>query len=537
MRKENKSIDVTHGAQALQDFNGPGLTGKVNEHLRRRIFITIAFIVICFFHVWRISEIPRGFYCDELSIGYNALLVAHTGHDEHGQFLPVYFKAFGDYKNPLFVYGAALIFKLFGISETALRATSFTFYLLFLVGIFFLVERIFKSNNTISFYLLIAAGFLPWFFTLSRIAFEVISQLAVTTWALFFIYTTYYGTEGKKRLIHAFFAGLFLGVSIYSYSTARLLSFLMFGSVAVIYLWSFRKTIVLATGFAVALIPYVVFAIAQPGALTKRFGTISYIFDSTLSLWDKASIFARSYLSYFGLDFLLLRGDSNLRHATGYGGQVFFVVFALFVTGLIWLVIRRSLFKDKFQLLLLLNMLFSPVAASFTGKGTGLAVHSLRSILLGLFVLLFSCHGMAAIQSLKNKRLKGVLAFIVFAGIILQASLYVNYYYSEYKDVSIRSFQTYDFKDTLALAIEKRPAQIVIANWMNQAYILPSFYLNIVANPDHIPVYLADRFTPVRDTCFVYPAETAFIWDFLDKYYPDFYDFGFAKSLIRIRCY
>lgn len=82
-------------------------------HLLLVIFL---FAIISFFHVWKISEIPKGFYVDELSIGYNALLIADTGRDEHKQFLPIFFKAFGEYKNPLYIYTLALIYKLFGVS-------------------------------------------------------------------------------------------------------------------------------------------------------------------------------------------------------------------------------------------------------------------------------------------------------------------------------------------------------------------------------------------------------------------------------------
>ncbi|MEK6527696.1 MAG: hypothetical protein AABZ36_02285, partial [Nitrospirota bacterium] len=89
------------------------------------ILVIFLFAVISLFHLWRISEIPKGFYVDELSIGYNALLIAETGHDEHNQFLPVFFEAFGEYKNPLYIYTVALIYKLFGVSEFGLRIASF----------------------------------------------------------------------------------------------------------------------------------------------------------------------------------------------------------------------------------------------------------------------------------------------------------------------------------------------------------------------------------------------------------------------------
>lgn len=48
-----------------------------------------------------LKKSPPGFYVDEASFGYNALSIMETGRDEHGISYPVYFKAFGEYKNPV----------------------------------------------------------------------------------------------------------------------------------------------------------------------------------------------------------------------------------------------------------------------------------------------------------------------------------------------------------------------------------------------------------------------------------------------------
>src|SRR5215216_4373128 len=57
---------------------------------------------------------PPGFYIDESSIAYNALTVAQSGRDEHGEAWPLYFRAFGDYKNPTYVYLLAAVFRVTG---------------------------------------------------------------------------------------------------------------------------------------------------------------------------------------------------------------------------------------------------------------------------------------------------------------------------------------------------------------------------------------------------------------------------------------
>jgi predicted membrane-bound mannosyltransferase len=75
-------------------------------------------------HVHGLATLPRGFYVDESSIAYNAYQIAQTGRDEHGVAWPLYFKAFGEYKNPLYIYALALFYRLVGYSELTTRLLS-----------------------------------------------------------------------------------------------------------------------------------------------------------------------------------------------------------------------------------------------------------------------------------------------------------------------------------------------------------------------------------------------------------------------------
>src|SRR5947209_2094309 len=59
-----------------------------------------------------VPDNPPGFYIDESSIAYNAHTISQTGRDEYGAAWPLYFRAFGDYKNPTFIYLVAVLFLL-----------------------------------------------------------------------------------------------------------------------------------------------------------------------------------------------------------------------------------------------------------------------------------------------------------------------------------------------------------------------------------------------------------------------------------------
>ena len=78
--------------------------GEANpDRLRRRIWIgaiAIGAALVVLRNLVDLSASPPGLYVDEASIGYNAWTMARFGVDEHGIHVPLFFEAFGEYKNP-----------------------------------------------------------------------------------------------------------------------------------------------------------------------------------------------------------------------------------------------------------------------------------------------------------------------------------------------------------------------------------------------------------------------------------------------------
>lgn len=70
---------------------------------------------------WDVPDDPPGFQIDESSIANNAHAVSRAGADEYGGAWPVYFSAFGDYKNPVYVYALAAVFRVTGPGEYVLK--------------------------------------------------------------------------------------------------------------------------------------------------------------------------------------------------------------------------------------------------------------------------------------------------------------------------------------------------------------------------------------------------------------------------------
>src|SRR3989338_9770825 len=80
--------------------------------------ILLVFICVFFLstRLFRIAEIPSSVYWDEASIGYNAYSIAQTGKDEWGDFLPIHFRAFGEFKLPVYIYATVPFVAVFGLT-------------------------------------------------------------------------------------------------------------------------------------------------------------------------------------------------------------------------------------------------------------------------------------------------------------------------------------------------------------------------------------------------------------------------------------
>src|SRR5579871_2422481 len=88
------------------------------------LILCIIFFLAAILRFYKLGQDPPGLYVDEASIGYNAKLILQKGVDEYGVSHPLFFKAFGEYKMPLYIYAVALSLKTFGINDFAVRFPS-----------------------------------------------------------------------------------------------------------------------------------------------------------------------------------------------------------------------------------------------------------------------------------------------------------------------------------------------------------------------------------------------------------------------------
>lgn len=465
---------------AMSGYERSSIRMRVQVALRqpgsRQMLLELAlFVVASSIHLALIAVVPRGLFIDEASIGYNAHQIATTGKDEFGVSWPLYFRAFGEYKNPVYVYLMAMVFKLFGYSVWTTRFTSFLCWFVGTWGFYALGRRLW-SDGVVRLFLLLSLSFTPWLFALSRVCFELIVLYPVLA---LYMYATYRGFEEGSRAWAAT-AGAAIGLSIYAYTTFRLLGPLHVLATALCYrerrYW--RNQAAFLAGAAVLAIPFAISLASDLRHLTGRFERISYLHNEALSFVDKLRIFGTHYLEYFQPEFLTWHGDSNRRHHSGYGGQLFIATVVSATVGLIAHFEARSLWRDRFFLLMCCGVLLSPIAAALTSDSQ----HSLRTLSLGIYLVLVSTYGIAWLRGRKSQ----VWSVVVMAALVINATAYVWDYFTRFPEASIRAFGEYGFEEAFeqaAKAARQSHGRVVVSNRGPFQYIVPSYFTPMLADP------------------------------------------------------
>src|SRR5256885_252007 len=155
----------------------------INRHQDAIVLIVLIIIAIVLY-TYDLSRNPPGFFIDESSVAFNSYNIARSGHDEFGNAWPLFFRAFGEYKNPVYIYLLAVVFRITGPGIFIARCLSAvmgvsTAAVLGVVGT--------KVSGRRNVGIMVAALPLltPWLFELSRLVMEVaLYPLAVALFML-----------------------------------------------------------------------------------------------------------------------------------------------------------------------------------------------------------------------------------------------------------------------------------------------------------------------------------------------------------------
>lgn len=405
------------------------MRGKINLYLALLIFI-IAF-GFCL-RVYRLSEIPSGFFADEASIGYNAYTILTKGVDEHDNQYPLFFKAFGEYKSPVQIYSTVPSIALLGLNEFSVRLTSVIYGILSIFVIYLLTKELFKNYRHKEWIGIFSSLFLaisPWHTHFSRIAFEMMPFVFFTTLATYI----FLKSQTKPQLLPLSTA--IFTIALYSYYPARIFIPLFGLGIFFIYLKCFlnRKKVVFAS---------LILLIILLGPLIRHMQS-----PSGFSRWNQVNIFSKppkdesitkrivdNYLSHFSLDFLFLKGDIDMpgqfitRHSAREMGELYLFQLPLIIVGFCSLFLKR---EKRMLTLLILWFILYPTGSMFTADKSAQAT---RSIIGVIPFQVLSAVGLYYLLILFSKFKKSVNYLSILSIFIIFASFlhYLNLYFAKY---------------------------------------------------------------------------------------------------------
>jgi 4-amino-4-deoxy-L-arabinose transferase-like glycosyltransferase len=361
---------------------------------RLELLLLVLSIFVAFTYFLGVPKNPPGFFIDEASIAYNAHRIALQGIDEHGQSFPLYFRAFGEFKSPVYIYVLAAVFRVTGPSILAARMLSAIFGLTAAVLLGLLAFRI-SHRRIIGFIIFIGAALTPWLFEVSRLVFEV--TLLPALLALFLLCLHRASKQEKWSWRIAVVLGVLLGLMVYSYSAARLLAPLFaLGLIFFVTRQRWRGVVLTWFIFALTLMPLAYFSVRHPGALGERFKYVTYVKPAD-SRSDIVFHFLKNYARDFSPRIWLIKGDPEPRHHLPGMGSLLAGVAILGALGFAVVLLRYR--REAWWRFVLYGLLVSPIPASLTLDH----FHTLRLIGLPVFLLVLT---VPAIEFLYGKSLE-----------------------------------------------------------------------------------------------------------------------------------
>jgi 4-amino-4-deoxy-L-arabinose transferase-like glycosyltransferase len=477
----------------------------------KKIYICLLLIlfIAAFLRLYRLAENPPSLYWDEASLGYNAFSILTTGHDEHGEKLPLNrFIAFGDYKPPGYIYTLVPILKVFGVNEFAIRFPSALAGILMVYLTYVLACQLFPDKKSG----IIAAGLLaisPWSLQLSRAAFE--GNLA----AMFNLggVVAFLGSRQKKWLLPL--SVLLFILSFYTFNANRIIAPLLFGLLCIISfkdIWLAKKWMLISLILGLVLL-WPSFAYFQARESRLRFDEVSIFNDLNIIeksnqritrsgdtwwakiIFNRRVIFAQQFLIHyfdnFKAEFLFIKGDTNPRLSTQEVGELYIWELPLLIIGFYQL-IKTGIKKNVASLLIIGWMIIAPIPASVARE----TPHALRTVSILPTYQIVSGIGVMVLWrwlKLQKKWLKyGIFSLFTMAILITLSDYFHNYWIHYPQDWSGEWQYGYKQMVQKVSLLENNYDEVQVTSKYGRPYIYFLLYKQI--NPlEYVKVRRADR--------------------------------------------
>jgi hypothetical protein len=449
-----------------------------------KYYMPILFLVIglaVFVRIFGLTTSPPSLYWEEAALGYDAYSIFKTGHDHHGNFLPIFaFESFGDWKPAGYFYAIIPFIAALGLNEWAVRLPA----ALAGIAIVFAVGYLGKHLKLPILLTIFVAAISPWGIHFSRAGWEVTLATALMTWgAVFLLEAT---VQQNVQLKKAIWGTILFALAAYTYHATRLLGPILYAAILLQwaipqifentnFLRNFQKVLqqntkqLLWIFVTIGLLfgPLVVAVLTTP-ELKQRYNETGNVFDATIItesnelreragnsfisriLYHRYVIWSKYIVQQIGIqlssDYLIVTGDENLRHGTKFFGIIYPTDLLFFAIGLIF-IIRNKRKQEYLLLFWLLVTLFITALARPVPQ-------TLRILpALPAFLLIIGIGMYAVYQYLLNLKKDSVtfqyLVVLLFIGCnLVQFGAFWRYYMNVYPHLASNDWQ-YGYKQVM----------------------------------------------------------------------------------------
>jgi hypothetical protein len=426
-------------------------------------------------YYWRVPRDPPGFSIDESSIGYNAYTISRSGCDEYGNPWPLFFRAFGEYKNPTAIYILAVLFRITGPSIFVARALSATLGVLTGLLLGWLTWKMTRRWVTVA---IVAVTVLltPWLFESSRLVFEVAIYPLLVPLFLLAVWRASLRPRWNWSDVVALAATL--GLLTYSYSIGRLLApLLALGLGLFINRSRWRGVLWTWSGYGLLLIPMLVFNRQHPDALTGRFRALTYLTPGK-SVATNIVEFACHYAANVNPWRWLMTGEGDIRdHLQGFGSLLAASV-VLAIAGLT--IVLRHHRHEAWWRFIIYGLVIAPVPASLTSN----PFPQLRLIVFPVFFLLLLVPAISwLIESNQLQTTKRVVLAVAVTTLLFQGILFQQRYHQNAPSLWY-VFDARFAQKVLAPALATKEPSIALLDEPGKAGYIHAFWYGVLSHVD-----------------------------------------------------
>ena len=443
-----------------------------------------------------ISAIPSGFTPDEASFGYDSFSILKTGKDQWGRTFPLVLESFGDNKSPLFSYIMVPFILVFSLTKEAVRLPN---ALLATAGVYvtyLLVRQLFESKKkNINFdteKLALCACFLlavsPWHIMMSRGGFEA----NLTTF--FLPLGVYLFLKGFKKPKLFIYSALFMGLNLFTYHSAKLVTPLVFVSLVFIYKDELSKikkeNLYKPTALFMVFLAVMVYTFSLgsakraqdisifQGALEEQSSERLKAIESGLSpavariLNNKYQIAAKrfiaNYKQYYSFKFLFTDGPGETTYGMLPGRGVLYWFELPFLISAGWYFYKKRKIWDKQIKLVLIWFLASAVPASLV-LGAGYSANRVV-IMLPAIQIFLSFGAVMLLNKIKDKSVR----YLYLAVSLFFVAVFVKDYFflSPYKS---SQGMLYGNIEAVKLVQKYQKENIIVSRKLSEPHIYVAF--------------------------------------------------------------